>query len=181
MWAQQFKTYISSGAQLKTKPKQNKKSALDLVSLLTTANARPSLACLSVKNIFLDFTGILMQMQYAFCKFMQCFTWEFHVVLHVRWWAHCEAGAMGNELWPHLSVSLLLICLDLGWLQVDLAACPCTKLQYVIDVSRVSGSSQPAFASLLTLKVGQMQFAVLGNAWATLHLNWFEVSAPLMF
>lgn len=104
-----------------------------------------------------------MQIQYTFYKFILCFTWEFHVVLYARWWAHCEPGAMGNVLWPHLSVSLLLICLDLGWLHMELAACLCTKLQCVIDVSRVSGSSQPAFSSLLTLEVGQMQFAVLGN------------------
>lgn len=110
-------------------------------------------------------------MQYTFCKFILCCTWEFCVVLYVRRWPRCEPGAMGKELWPRLNVSFLLIYLDLGWLHVGLATYVCTKLQCEW-VCRVSESSQPPFASLPTLEVGQMQLLVLGNTWAALHLNW---------
>lgn len=98
-------------------------------------------------NFFLDFTGVLVQIQYVFYKFILCFTWTFYVVLHVRWWAHCEqcsvhsVCAVGNKLWPHLRVSLLSICLDLWALHMGLATCLCVKLQCVTDTSRVSGSS----------------------------------------
>lgn len=130
-------------------------------------------------NFFLDFTGILVKMQYVFYEFILCFIWIFCVLLHMRWWwANCEPGAIGSELLPHLRASLLSIYLDLWRLHMGLATCLCAKLQCVTDTSRVCGSSQPAFASLPTLEVGQMEFSLLGHTWAIVHLNWYKLSAP---
>lgn len=50
-------------------------------------------------NLVLDFRAILVQIQYVFHEFILCLT-SFCVLLHMRWWAHCESGEVGSELLP---------------------------------------------------------------------------------
>lgn len=126
---------------------------LNLVSAVK-CQCQPTSGEYEPSNFFLDFTGILVHIQYVFYKFILCFTWTFCVVLHVRWWAHCEPGAVGSKLWPLLRASLLSVCLELWALHMGLATCLCTKLQCVTDTSRVEWKQPACFCILADSRGG---------------------------